>query len=126
MKNERTVSIKMPDYPVINKISVIKSIRIITGIGLKEAKDISEAAGSTYVLPVDFDYFSRKGVTDLETAFESECRILRNEGVEVGSVIHKILQNLRVLASEALLQGEDELAGEILQLVLAEKLRRVA
>ena len=126
MKTERTVSIKIPNHPFINKISVIKSIRAITGIGLKEAKYISEAAGNTHILPVDFNYFSMNGVVDAESAFEAECRILRNEGIEVGEAIHKILQNLRSLASDALLQGEDELAGEILQLVLAEKLRRAA
>jgi hypothetical protein len=123
MKTERTVSIKIPNYPFINKISVIKSIRAITGIGLKEAKEMSESAGNVYLLPVDLSYFTTNGIF-AEAAFESECQSLRNHGAEVGLAVHKILQNLRSLASEALLQGEDELAGEILQLVLAEKLRR--
>jgi ribosomal protein L7/L12 len=30
------------DYPMVQKISVIKVIREVTGLGLKEAKDLSE------------------------------------------------------------------------------------
>jgi hypothetical protein len=42
----------------------------------------------------------------------------------VGEPAWKIIEELRKLGSQALLQGEDDLANEILQLVLAEKLRR--
>jgi hypothetical protein len=61
---------------------------------------------------------------DPEREIENQFRILRSEGVEVGPPVWKIIEELRKLGSAALLQGEDELANEILQLVLAEKLRR--
>jgi hypothetical protein len=59
-----------------------------------------------------------------ELTIEDQFRTLRNEKVEVGPRVHQILEGMRKLGSDALLQGEDELANEILQLVLVEKLRR--
>lgn len=101
-----------------NKVSVIKAIRTLTGLGLKEAKDASERPGIRQVFPLVLP----QGTNNPQ--FEEQCRILRSENVEVGPAAQKILQELRKLGSQALLQGEDELANEILQLVLAEKLRR--
>jgi hypothetical protein len=109
------ITIKMP-LSVPNKVTCIKAIRMLTGLGLKESKDISDAGGVLHELAV----FSPMGSRD----FEDNCRILRNEGVEVNGSVHMILQDLRDLGAQALKQGEDELANEILQLVLAEKLRR--
>lgn len=101
-----------------NKVSVIKAIRTLTGLGLKEAKDVSERPG----VRQEFPLILPNGTDNPQ--YDEQCRILRSEGVEVGPAVHKILQELRKLGSQALLQGEDELANEILQLVLAEKLRR--
>ena len=44
-KTEFTVVLK--EYPADKKVSVIKVIREITGLGLKEAKDLVEGAPST-------------------------------------------------------------------------------
>jgi len=44
-KTEFTVTLK--EYPADKKVSVIKVIREITGLGLKEAKDLVEGAPST-------------------------------------------------------------------------------
>lgn len=99
-----------------NKVTCIKSIRALTGLGLKEAKDIADAGGVLHEKPVSPNLTARE--------FEENCRILRNEGVEVNGSVFMILQDLRDLGAQALKQGEDELANEILQLVLAEKLRR--
>ncbi len=104
-----------------NKITVIKAIRTLTGLGLKEAKDASERTE-----PQTFDIHlpSFSSWSDPQRGIDEQFRILRNEGVEVGEPVWKIIEELRQLGSQALLQGEDELANEILQLVLAEKLRR--
>jgi len=107
--------------PPCNKVAVIKAIRELSGVGLKEAKDISEM-NHLHLLElrrpaaVDDEWFERQ--------INEQCRILRQNGVTVDGTIHFILQELRDLASKALVQGDDELANEILQLVLAEKLRR--
>ena len=71
-----------------------------------------------------FDLVDLSHMADPERFTEEHFRILRQENVQVGPPVHKILEELRRLGSQALLQGEDELANEILQLVLAEKLRR--
>jgi hypothetical protein len=105
-----------------NKVAVIKAIRMISGLGLKEAKDASERVGVEQTFNIDHSNFI--GFTNPQKAFEEECRIIRNENVEIGNGVHKLLTELRVLATQAIAQGEDELANEILQLVLAEKLRR--
>ena len=101
-----------------NKVAVIKAIRTLTGLGLKEAKDASERPGVRQAFPLALP----NGINN--PLYEEQCRILRIENVEVGPAGQKILQELRSLGSQALLQGEDELANDILQLVLAEKLRR--
>jgi len=44
-KTEFTVVLK--EYPADKKVAVIKAIREITGLGLKEAKDLVEGAPST-------------------------------------------------------------------------------
>jgi hypothetical protein len=110
------------DYVGRNKVTAIKAIRSLTGCGLKEAKDISEVYGQQILT---FNLARSNIAPGNEESFvEDQFRILRNEGCTVGGNVHKLLQSLRDLGSQALLQGEDELAGEILQLVLAEKLRR--
>ncbi len=109
-----TIKILIRTNPA-NKVSVIKAIRVLTGLGLKEAKDASERTGIPQVFAC-----TCAGSTEYYEA----CRTLTAEGVEVGGAIEKLLTELRKLGSDALLQGEDDLANEILQLVLAEKLRR--
>lgn len=115
--NETHVEIICPVH-LVNKVTVIKAIRTLTGLGLKEAKDASERANVRQSFPCVLPNGTQNPM------YEEQCRILRNEGVEVGPAVQKILQELRKLGSEALMTGEDELANEILQLVLAEKLRR--
>ena len=44
-KTEFTVTLK--EYPADKKVTVIKVIREITGLGLKEAKDLVEGAASS-------------------------------------------------------------------------------
>jgi hypothetical protein len=109
-----------------NKVSVIKAVRSIAGIGLKEAKDLSEISGPvTLDINLNPAYIaSGVGISNPDAFLEEQYRILRNNGVTVGPPVHRILQSLRDLASAALQQGDDELANEIMQLVLAEKLRR--
>lgn len=104
-----------------NKVQVIKAIRTLTGLGLKEAKDVSERAGKQ-TFDIKHTYFG--SCANLEEAIDEQFKILRHNNVEVDGPVYYIIESLRKLGSDALLQGEDELANEILQLVLAEKLRR--
>ena len=101
-----------------NRVSAIKAIRALTGLGLKDAKDVSEREGVKQDFPI------ANHLSMSIPFFEEQCRILRAENFEVGDPTSALLESLRKLGSDALLMGEDELASEILQLVLAEKLRR--
>lgn len=121
-----TITVTFPnDYnnSTGNKVTVIKAIRCLSYRGLKEAKDLSEMSGPQ-ILPVRLTSGSGYIPGNEESYFEEQCRILRNNGCEVGASVHLILQSLRDLAADALKQGDDDLANEIMQLVLAEKLRR--
>ena len=60
-KTEFTVVLK--EYPADKKVTVIKVIREITGLGLKEAKDLDEGAPSTVkegVSKADSDTMKKK------------------------------------------------------------------
>ena len=109
----REISLTIPSH-VHNKVTAIKAVRSLCYMGLKEAKDFVETPGQ-HKLSID------SGVSEYNIA--ELCQILRNEGFLVGSPIHEVLRGLRELASEALSVGADELANEIMQLILAEKLR---
>lgn len=109
------------NYAGNDKIAVIKALRAITAMGLKEAKDISESSG-IQTITVDPRYY--RGFTDPSLGVERDIQILKNNGVIVHNTIMAMLDDLRDLGAKALKMGEDELANEILQLVLAYKLRR--
>ena len=120
MLNESRFTISCP-ATLPNKVEAIKAIRVLTGLGLKEAKDASERSGpQTFDVPLN----SFTSWSDPHRGIDEQFRLLRANGIEVGEPVFKILESLRKLGADALLQGEDELANEILQLVLAEKLRR--
>lgn len=120
--NPQKISFTCPVGGFANKVTVIKAIRSLTGLGLKEAKEASEVLGRQQVFDLNVSYFS--GLGNPQMHIEEQFRILRAEGMVIGPSVYGILDDLRKLGSQALLQGEDELANEILQLVLAEKLRR--
>lgn len=116
--NNMQILVTCPDVRLISdRIAVIKSIRIITGLGLKEAKDITERT-IPQTLTVTKEFSSNPGRLD------TELKIIRQNNIAVIGSVLTLLEDLRKVATDALGLGEDELANEILQLVLAEKLRR--
>ena len=42
---------RVSDYPAHQKVALIKVIRTVTGMGLKEAKDLSETYNFTFLVP---------------------------------------------------------------------------
>ena len=106
----------IPSSTILNKVAAIKALRSLAFLGLKESKDAVEMVGVAQTFKAD---------SSASAAFQEEqFRTLRNNGIEVQGTGMFIVEELRKLGAQALLQGEDELANEILQLVLAEKLRR--
>jgi len=120
MNTDRKFTITCP-ASIPNKVEVIKTIRTLTGLSLKDAKDASEIT-TPQTFTVLGNILTTHANPDIE--IDRQFQLLRNNGVEIGPSVFRILDDLRRLGSQALLQGEDELANEILQLVLAEKLRR--
>lgn len=115
MTEQKRISF-VPPVLMKNKVAAIKAIRELTDLGLKDAKDVSESSGVSHTFSL------RSNISEDE--INNNCRILRAEGFKVGEPVFELIEDLRKLGSQALLQGEDELANEILQLVLVEKLRR--
>jgi hypothetical protein len=116
MSSREYLTLEIPRLTELaNKVEVIKTIRVLTGLGLKEAKDASEKYGEQTLHLV-----SGLSETEIENCF----RILRVNGARIGAPVHLILDDLRQLAIQAMQMQEDELSNEITQLVLAEKLRR--
>lgn len=103
------------DMPMPKKIIVVKSLRTLFGCGLKDARIMSE----TTVPQTQLVYINK----DSQLIIDQQIDILISQGVIVADSIYEILQKLRDLGAHALLHGKDELANEILQLVIAEKLR---
>jgi len=124
MKLPEKLRIKIPANGISDRVVCVKNLRMITGGGLKESLDIINQHGLETVVSVTTKYGTDPSYTT--KVFEDACQILRNNGVKIGSPVHELLEELRLLAIKALEVGEDELANETLQLVLAEKLRRNA
>lgn len=96
-----------------DKIQVIKSIRMLTNEGLANSKQMSERLDRQLIL-----LNPRPGCN-----VDDEIQILRNYGCIISQPIDNIYDCLRQCVKDAMNIGKDELANEILQLLLAEKLR---
>jgi len=123
IKHGDSFRIIIPTHPVTNKVAVIKAIRVLTGLGLRDAKDVSDKIGEHILTFGGPSILFADGEIN-EVEIKTQFQILHAQGVEGGPGAIQILHDLRKLGAQALEQGEDELANEILQLVLAEKLRR--
>lgn len=116
MKIPQKLNIKIPNKKnIANFVMVVKSIRILTGLGLKEAKDIADQEGETVLHIVN-------GILDID--FNSASAALAQQGIVVGDKKQEIIDELRELAVQALQIDEDELANEIMQFILLEKLKK--
>lgn len=125
MAHSNKIKIKWPTtYNNGGLITAIKNLRILTQCGLKQAKDYCESNTETHhtiIMPDPSGY----GYHTLTS--EELIKNARKNLIDVGCVISddkdEILNKLRKLSSDALDAGLDELANEILQFLLAEKLR---
>jgi len=117
------ITIKCPRDYGNQKVAAIKAIRELTNMGLKEAKDASEIIGDQQ-LSIGHRLYGPNAEPDAQMKFEMSIKAMESAGIEIADYAFRILKSLRELGAEAFRCGDDELAGEILQLVLAEKLRR--
>ena len=106
----------LPPATPNNRVWAIKALRSITFLGLKEAKDAIDQVGIKQSFHID---------TGLpESVIKREIQILEEQGVRVFKPIWSLIDDLQRIGEEATEHGEIEFADEIMQLVVAEKLRR--
>jgi hypothetical protein len=100
------------------KVPCVKAIRSITGLSLRDTTNIVNSTGVKHTLNVDSGYSTYTGI-------EADIKTLKSHNIEVFlHYINEILEDLRKLAIRSIECGEETIANEILQFVLAEKLRR--
>jgi hypothetical protein len=115
----KTVHGSQPGYISFNKVGCIKAIRSLSGLGLKEAKDLIEAAMAGTVQTVEIaPKLTRPDI-------EHELRVLRDYGCVVNDVScnHRtlILDTLRETAIFASSVDEYSLAARLNELLAEEK-----
>ena len=103
----------------LGRVEQIKAIRTLTGLGLKEAKDISDAPGKHFVKVLGvFDMFNdRTGTSNPQANYEAVLRSLRATGVTVidkSREYSESLDRLAGLASSVLLCRQYDLAQDLL------------
>ncbi len=96
-------------------LDCVRAIRILTGYGLLESKRIVEDTNER-VLAL------RPDLTWPEV--HRQVGILQKNGCIIGGFAYDIIKDLQVLSQRAHDMGEVELANEISQLIMTEKLRR--
>jgi len=108
-----TVTVTMPYDMGSYKINIIKAIRELSSLGLKEAKDISELSGPQ-VVPVRISVYNAVSGSYIKdpAAYPEIVNRLRSFGVTVADNTHcnDILESVRRLAVEATLKNELNLA----------------
>lgn len=104
-----------------NRVNVIKAVRMLTGLGLKEAKDLTEKLGAQpiRVLVEDRrDYIDERKIIPAQQAYDEAMRTLRDNGVFVDSTPSAsrqgMLDEVRKLASQAVLRDDFDLADALI------------
>jgi Ribosomal protein L7/L12 C-terminal domain len=112
-----SIKIKCPPSYNGTKITVIKAIRTLTGMGLKEAKDVSETTSV-----VTLNVVSPSTSTEYSYNMNTQVDILRDCGVDVDVVVGDTVgEKLRKLAVECIGDGDYENADAIYAMVLSLK-----
>ena len=93
----------------LNRVAIIKALRAATGLGLKEAKDLTDAIRNER--SVDIEVTAEYGTT------ESALTGLREQGLDVERSRDDPISVLRTAADEALAVDNVALAVDILTIV---------
>jgi hypothetical protein len=103
-----------------NRVGVIKAIRQITGLGLKDAKDLTEKQGVILVKVVVndiVDHYTGHPIPE-KRVLEDALAELRRNGVMVNEAVRAgTLEEVRKLASDALLRDELDLAVALIDII---------
>ena len=113
-------NIIFPDHRDYARVTVIKAVRQLTGLGLKEAKDLTEKQGAQLVhfRVEDIRSYYDDSVIPAEKVLKNGLEVLRNHGVLVHEVSRVgTLAEVRQLASDAVLRDEHDLAIALIEVI---------
>lgn len=104
-----------------NKVSTIRAIRMLTGLGLKEAKDLSEQPGEQRIKVLvrdGEDYATGRAVSAQETYLRA-INDLKAQNIRVvpNCFRSKMIEDVKLLASEAVLRDENDLAVALIDVL---------
>ena len=103
-----------------NRVAVIKAIRSLTGLGLKEAKDLTEKVGNQLVrvrVEDKVDPYTERLIT-AEQVLANDLAHLRSNGVMVVEAVRAgTLDEVRKLASDAVLRDELDMAAALIDVL---------
>ena len=117
-----SITVTFPeDYTGSNRVSVIKAVRMLTGLGLKEAKDFTEKPGEHLIRVIcsgGEDYATGQRIT-AEQNFDRALEELRRWNIKytVNHARGLLVQDVRKLASDAVLRDELDLAVALIDVV---------
>jgi hypothetical protein len=118
-----TITVSLPEHydHNISKVHVIKSLRALTGLGLKEAKDLSERSGEQRIevdCPPAEDHATGRMIPAQER-FNQAVADLRSQGliVDVNDFRNGAIDKMRTLASQAILREDYDLAEALVSLL---------
>lgn len=115
------ISLSFPPLGTYNRLVVIKAVRVLTGLGLKEAKDFTEQTGPHIVRVVCSDGVNwSTGVSvPAHAMYQNAIAELKANSVVVieNSVRSDILMDLRKIVTQAVTNNELELAFDLLTIL---------
>lgn len=104
------ITLRLP-YPshMLNKIDVIKSLRALTGLGLKESKDITDSLllGVSHLITV------RNNEDDNLSQYDR----LRANGIIINKNGNVYIRDIRNLSIRAIRNGDYTVAQKVLELI---------
>lgn len=102
-----------------NRIQVIKAVRQLTGLGLKEAKELTEMVGPQLVRVRAEDQTDWTGVLHTADAVFKSCMdAFKDNGVRVADASPVgIMADLRKLAADAVMSSEFDLAQDLINII---------
>lgn len=103
-----------------NRVGVIKAVRSLTGLGLKEAKELTEKEGAQLIQVRAADTvnpYTNQPISAKMFLEETIAEMRRNGVVVCEAVRAGTLADVRKLASDALLRDELDLAVALIDIV---------
>lgn len=103
-----------------NRVAVIKAIRQLTGLGLKEAKELTEKVGNQLVrvrVEDTMDPYNERTITAEQVLANALAELRRNGVMVVEAVRAGTLDEVRKLASEAVLRDELDLSVALIDVL---------